>query len=170
MRASPVEKQVLDIIAPSLAAMGYELVRVKQFSRPRGSTLQIMAQRHDGAAMTVEDCEAISHQVSALLDVSDPIRGAYDLEVSSPGIDRPLVSREDFVRFTGFEAKLETAHPIEGRKRFRGELLGVEAAAETIGIRVDNVEFHIPLDAVEEAKLVLTDALLKAHQDGKMSV
>ncbi len=170
MRASPVEKQVMDIIAPSLGAMGYDLVRVKQFSRPRGSTLQIMAQRHDNAAMTVEDCEAISHQVSALLDVADPIRGAYDLEVSSPGIDRPLVSREDFIRYTGFEAKLETTHPIEGRKRFRGELLGVEAAQETIGIRVDSTEFHIPLDAVEEAKLVLTDALLKAHQDGKMSV
>ncbi len=164
MRASPVEQKVKDIIAPSLEDMGYALVRVKQFARPRGSTVQIMAERRDGEAMTVEDCETISRQVSALLDVADPIRGAYSLEVSSPGIDRPLMTLQDFADYQGFEAKVETAYPLEGRKRFRGELLGVEG--ETFAIRVDNAEFHIPMEAVEEAKLVLTDALIKAHQAG----
>lgn len=167
MRVGPVERQVMETIAPSLEAMGYTLVRVKQFARPRGSTLQIMAERKDAAAMTVEDCEAISRQISALLDVADPIRGAYDLEVSSPGIDRPLVKAEDFLRYAGFETKIETGHPIEGRKRFRGELKGLEG--DEVVIQVDNAEYRIPFLAIEEAKLVLTDALIKAHQAGEVS-
>lgn len=168
MRVSPVERQVIEVIGPSLEAMGYDLVRVKHFTRPRGATLQIMADRRDGEAMTVEDCEAISRQVSALLDVADPIKSAYDLEVSSPGIDRPLMKAEDFARFKGFEAKIETTYPLDGRKRFRGELLGLEG--EEIAIRVDNMEFRIPVEAVDEAKLVLSEALIKAHQTGKASV
>lgn len=168
MRLHPVEQQVVEIIAPSLEGMGYRVVRVKHFTRPRGSTLQIMAERHDEAAMTVDDCEAISRQVSALLDVADPIRGAYDLEVSSPGIDRPLMRAEDYTRYTGFEAKIETAYPLEGRKRFRGMLLEVDGDA--VAIQVDNARYRIPFEAVEEAKLVLTDALIKAHQTGKASV
>ncbi len=168
MRTSPVEKQVVDILAPSLEDMGYWLVRVKHFTRPRGSTLQVMAERKDNAAMTVEDCETISRHISALLDVADPIRSAYDLEVSSPGIDRPLVRLQDFVDYAGFEAKIETSYPLDGRKRFRGELLGVEG--EDIRIRVDNAEFNVPVEAVDEAKLVLTEALIKAHQSGKASV
>jgi ribosome maturation factor RimP len=168
MGISPVEQQVVELIAPSVEALGYRLVRVKFFAQPRRSTLQIMAERADGEGMKVEDCEAISHQVSAVLDVHDPIKSAYHLEVSSPGIDRPLVRAEDFARYAGFEAKIETVHPLDGRKRFRGELLGVEGGE--IVIRVDNVEYRIPQEAVEEAKLVLTDALLKAHQDGKITV
>ncbi len=168
MRASPVEQQVMTIIAPSLEAMGYRLVRVKQFSRPRGSTLQIMAERMDGVAMKVEDCEAISHNVSALLDVEDPISSAYDLEVSSPGIDRPLVRAEDFTRYVGFEAKIETSHPVEGRKRFRGVLQSAEGGEASI--LVDGKVYQLPLDAIEDAKLVLTDALIKAYQAGEASV
>lgn len=168
MRASPVEQQVMTIIAPSLEAMGYRLVRVKQFSRPRGSTLQIMAERTDGVAMKVEDCEAISHNVSALLDVEDPISSAYDLEVSSPGIDRPLVCAEDFTRYVGFEAKIETSHPVEGRKRFRGVLQSADGGA--VSILVDGKVYQLPLDAIEDAKLVLTDALIKAYQAGEASV
>jgi len=168
MRVGPVEKQVIDAITPSLEDMGYTVVRVKQFSRPRGSTLQIMAERKDDAAMTVEDCETISRQVSALLDVADPIKGKYDLEVSSPGIDRPLVRKEDFARYLGYEAKIETSFPIEGRKRFRGKLLRIEE--DDVAIQVDNAEFRLPLNAVEEAKLVLTEELIKAYQSGKASV
>jgi ribosome maturation factor RimP len=162
MRGSPVEQKISALIHPSVEGMGYRLVRVKQLTRPRGSTLQIMAERKDGAAMKVEDCEAISHQVSALLDVHDPVQGAYDLEVSSPGIDRPLIAAEDFLRYAGHEAKMETAYPVAGRKRFRGELLGVEEHA--VRIRVDQEEFRVPLEALAEAKLVLNDALIKAHQ------
>lgn len=165
MRVGPVERQVTETIEPSLEAMGYRLVRVKQFSRPRGGTLQIMAERADGKAMAVEDCEAISRHVSALLDVADPIRDAYDLEVSSPGIDRPLIRGEDFSRHAGYEAKIGTSYPVDGRKRFRGELLGLEDGAA--GIRVDGVDYRVPLEAIEEAKLVLNDALLKTHQEAE---
>src|SRR5205823_15005961 len=105
------------IIEPSLAVMGYQAVRLA-FVGARGATLQIMAERVDGAAMTVEDCAEISRAVSALLDVADPIASAYTLEVSSPGIDRPLVRPEDYERFTGFEARIELTRPLDGRKRF----------------------------------------------------
>src|SRR5712675_2493030 len=103
--------------------MGYRLVRVAVLGAGR-ATLQIMAERRDDASMTVDDCADISRSVSALLDVADPIAGAYTLEVSSPGIDRPLVRPEDYERFTGFEARIELARPVDGRKRFRGRLLG----------------------------------------------
>src|ERR1700691_3534201 len=111
------------IIEPSLEAMGYRLVRVA-FLGARRATLQIMAERLDDTPMTVEDCTEISRSVSALLDVADPIADAYMLEVSSPGIDRPLTRPEDYDRFAGFEAKIELGQPIDGRKRFRGRLLG----------------------------------------------
>src|SRR5262249_21777314 len=112
------------IVEPSIGAMGYGLVRVllSGASRPM---LQIMAERSDGAAMTVDDCAEISRTVSALLDVEDPIRSAYVLEVSSPGIDRPLVRLSDFQRFTGQDAHLETRDVRDGRRRFTGRLIGV---------------------------------------------
>ena len=149
------------IIAPSLEAMGYRLVRVA-VTGGRRATLQVMAERADDRAMTVEDCADISRTVSALLDVADPIAGAYTLEVSSPGIDRPLVRREDFARFAGFEAKIELAAPRDGRRRFRGRLLGVEGDA--VRMLVDAAEIELPLASVTRAKLVLTDELLAAAQ------
>jgi ribosome maturation factor RimP len=112
--------------------------------------------------MTVEDCAEISRTVSALLDVADPIVGAYTLEVSSPGIDRPLIRREDFARFAGFEAKIELNAPQDGRRRFRGKLLGVEGDA--VRLLVDDAPVALPLAAVARAKLVLTDALLAASR------
>jgi ribosome maturation factor RimP len=147
------------MIAPSLEAMGYRVVRVA-VTGGRRATLQIMAERADEQAMRVEDCTEISRMVSALLDVADPIAGAYLLEVSSPGIDRPLVRREDFARFTGFEAKVELNAPIDGRKRFRGRLLGVEG--DQLRLLVDAAPVALPITAVSRAKLVLTDELL-AH-------
>jgi ribosome maturation factor RimP len=149
------------MIAPSLEAMGYRVVRVA-ITGGRRATLQIMAERVDEQAMTVEDCADISRTVSALLDVADPIAGAYTLEVSSPGIDRPLVRREDFARFAGFEAKVEMSEPVAGRRRFRGKLLGVEG--EAVRLLVDEAAIDLPLAQVTRAKLVLTDELLAASR------
>ena len=146
-------------IAPSLEAMGYRLVRVS-ITGGRRATLQVMAERADERAMTVEDCAEISRTVSALLDVADPIAGSYTLEISSPGIDRPLVKREDFARFAGHEAKIELAAPRDGRRRFRGRLLGVEG--DDVRLLVDVAEITLPLAAVTRAKLVLTDELFAA--------
>jgi ribosome maturation factor RimP len=151
------------MIAPSLEAMGYRVVRVAM-TGGRRATLQIMAERSDEQAMTVDDCADISRTVSALLDVADPITGAYTLEVSSPGIDRPLVRREDFARFAGFEAKVEMSELVAGRRRFRGKLLGVEG--EAVQILVEGDTIALPLAQVTRAKLVLTDELIAANRPG----
>jgi ribosome maturation factor RimP len=150
---------IVPIIEPSLAAMGYRLVRVA-FLGARRATLQIMAERLDEAPMTVEDCTDISRSVSALLDVADPIADAYMLEVSSPGIDRPLTRPEDYDRFAGFEAKIELGQPLDGRKRFRGRILG--RADDHVRIVGDAGEVLLPLAAIATAKLVITDDLLAA--------
>jgi ribosome maturation factor RimP len=151
---------IAQTIEPSLTAMGYRLVRVV-VTGGRRATLQVMAERSDDAPMTVDDCAAISRSVSALLDVADPIAGAYTLEVSSPGIDRPLVRPEDYNRFSGFEAKIELSEPVGGRKRFRGRLLGI--ADGGIRLATETGETRLPLAAVTRAKLVLTDDLIAAQ-------
>jgi ribosome maturation factor RimP len=154
-------RPITAMIAPSLDAMGYRIVRVA-FTGGRRPTLQIMAERRDAAAMSVDDCADISRTVSALLDVADPIPVAYALEVSSPGIDRPLIDRDDFVRYAGYEAKVEMSNLIDGRKRFRGRLLGADDGA--VRIAVEDREVALPLAEVVRAKLVLTDELLAAAQ------
>jgi ribosome maturation factor RimP len=148
------------LIGPSLDAMGYDLVRVQLQGNQR-LTLQIMADRKDGVAMAVEDCADISRSLSALLDVEDPISGAYTLEVSSPGIDRPLTRSKDFVQWAGFEAKLESVQPIDGRKRFRGRINGLDEAG-CVRLLVETGEIAIPFADIRGAKLVLTDELIKA--------
>lgn len=148
------------LIAPSLDGMGYELVRVQVQGRQR-MTLQVMADRKDGVAMAVKDCADISRALSALLDVEDPISGPYTLEVSSPGIDRPLTRAKDFVAWAGFEAKLETVQAVDGRKRFRGQLLGLDEQGQVL-IRAETGDVAIPFGDVRGAKLVLTDALIAA--------
>ncbi|OAN50196.1 ribosome maturation factor RimP [Paramagnetospirillum marisnigri] len=148
------------LIAPSLDAMGYELVRVQLQGKQR-LTLQVMADRKDGVMMTVEDCADISRSISALLDVEDPISAAYTLEVSSPGIDRPLTRAKDFEIWAGFEAKMEASQPIDGRKRFRGKLLGLDEAGN-VRLGVETGEVAIPMADVRGAKLVLTDELIAA--------
>lgn len=153
--------RITAIIEPSLSSMGYALVQIRLIEGGR-RTLQIMAERTDSKNMTVEDCASISHSISALLDVEDPIKGAYTLEVSSPGIDRPLVKLSDFERFTNFEIKLETRLAIEGRKRFKGRLTGVKG--EEIELKTaEGVEAHIPFDMIQSAKLLLTDELIDWH-------
>jgi len=160
-------RKIAEMIEPSLMAMGFELVRV-HLSGEQRQVLQIMAEPADGSEMTVEHCAEISETVSAILDVNDPIKGTYRLEVSSPGIDRPLTRAKDFARFAGFEARVELAAPIDGRRRFTGVLRG---ASETpsgtlIEINTDKGPFALPFDEIQKAKLVLTDALIDATRQG----
>jgi ribosome maturation factor RimP len=154
-------RQVTELIEPTLRDMGFELVRVMMSGGQR-PTLQIMVERGDYAPPTLDDCAEVSHAVSALLDVADPLPGAYRLEVTSPGLDRPLVRRADYERFAGFEARLETELPIEGRRRFRGRLLGL--VGDQVRLALPEGEQLIPLDAIKKAKLELTDDLLAAAQ------
>lgn len=149
------------IIGPTLDGMGYELVRVQMLGTQR-RTLQVMAERRDRRPMTVEDCADISRAVSAVLDVADPIRGAYTLEVSSPGIDRPLVRPEDFERFAGFEAKVETSRIVGGRRRFRGRLVGLTPTGDVRMTTDDGEDLDLPFAEIDKAKLVLTDDLIAA--------
>jgi len=153
--------KIESVIGPSLAAMGYGIVRIALTGGGR-PTLQVMVERADDAAMTVEDCADISHTVSALLDVADPIASAYVLEISSPGIDRPLTRRADYERFAGFEARIELQRPVEGKRRFRGKLMGVEGDDAKLLVGPDTV--RLPLDAIARAKLILTDELIAATQ------
>ena len=151
------------LIKPTITGMGYDLVRI-QINGETRMQVQIMAERSDGTGMGIADCTKVSRAVAAVLDVEDPIRGAFTLEVSSPGIDRPLVKLADFEWYDGFEARIETALPIEGRKRFRGLLKGV--ADETVSITTEAGDIAIPFGDITRAKLMLTDALL-ASSAGK---
>ena len=152
--------RVAALAEPVLASLGYRLVRVR-VSGFAGCTVQIMAERPDGT-MTIEDCEAASRALSPVLDAADPIEGAYRLEISSPGIDRPLVRRSDFDRYAGHVAQVEMAAPIDGRRRFRGELGGTDG--EFVRLRSSDAaasaEVLLRIDDMMEARLVLTDALI----------
>lgn len=159
-----LDARVAAIVEPVIEDLGYRLVRTR-ITAANGCTLQIMAERPDGT-MTVEDCETISRAVSPALDVEDPINRAYHLEVSSPGIDRPLVRAGDFERWAGHEMKVEMDVMQDGRKRFRGALLGVEGAAAKLRLpdaRENEPDMVLlPLEDIGEAKLVLTDDLITA--------
>ncbi len=157
-----VTDRVAALITGPLEGLGYELVRV-QLSGGDRPVLQIMAERADGVGMTVDDCADISRSVSALLDAEDPIAGAYTLEVSSPGIDRPLTRPRDFERFAGFDARIETHESIAGRRRFKGRLLGLEAGMVSLAVDEDTV--RLPIEAIAKARLVLTDELIAAAQE-----
>jgi len=147
---------------PVLASLGYRLVRVR-ISGFAGCTVQIMAERPDGT-MAIEDCEALSRALSPVLDVADPIEGSYRLEISSPGIDRPLVRRSDFDRYAGHLAQVEMQMPIDGRRRFRGELIGTDGDSARLRCAdptaTGSAEVSLRIDDMMEAKLVLTDALI----------
>lgn len=154
--------RVAAIIEPALEGRGFRLVRVA-ISGAEGKTVQVMAERPDGT-MTIEDCELVSREISPLLDVHDPVAGAYRLEVSSPGIDRPLVRPSDFEDWAGQEAKIELSEPIDGRKRFRGPLEGFEDGEVRIEVDLGEAGRQIvglPLGLVAEAKLVLTEELIR---------
>ena len=158
--------RIAALCAPVLADFGFRLVRVK-LSAQAGATVQIMAERPDGS-MSVDDCEIVSQALSPVLDVEDPVPGGYRLEISSPGIDRPLVRVSDFARALGHEAKIEMSVPVGGRKRFRGLLESLEAADAQIKLRRtdakpdENPEAVLNLAEIADAKLVLTEELIRA--------
>jgi len=159
-----LEARIARIVEPVAIGLGYRLVRVK-ISAMDGTTLQIMAEKPDGT-MSVSDCEALSRDLSPVLDVEDPIDSEYNLEVSSPGIDRPLVRRSDFERWSGHQAKIELDRPADGRRRFKGLLAGLEGDAVKIELepksKLDEPELvTLPLADIGEARLVLTDALIR---------
>jgi ribosome maturation factor RimP len=169
VRETGLAARVAAIVEPAIEGLGYRLVRVK-ISGQNGCTVQIMAERPDGT-FTIEDCEAVSRDVSPVLDVDDPVKTAYHLEVSSPGIDRPLVRPIDFARAIGHDAKIELSRPIdtgtgENRRRYRGLIHA--ALDETVEITIDAtggaLTVALPYNAIEDARLVMTDALIAAAQ------
>lgn len=158
-----LEAKLAARITPTLEALGYELVRVAVMGRER-PVVQIMADRADGARFGIDDCEALSRTLGAVLDVEDPLPGAWTLEVSSPGIDRPLTRAKDWNRYAGHLARVEMAIAHEGRKRFNGIVLGADR--ETARLRLDDgSEIALPRAEIRRAKLVLTEALLAAEAD-----
>jgi ribosome maturation factor RimP len=148
-------------IEPSLDAMGYTVVLIKMGEGAKRKTLTIMAERKDDVTMGFDDCTQISRMVGALLEVDDPISGAYNLEVCSPGIDRPLTKPADFERYKGYEAKIETMLPVNSRRRFKGELKGIKD--EVITIHMPEGDAEITYGNIRAAKLVMTDELVGSH-------
>ena len=164
IRESGIDARIASIIQPSLRGAGFRLVRVRLFGQEAGLTLQVMAERPDGT-MTVEDCEEVSRAISPALDVDDPVEKAYNLEVSSPGIDRPLVRKSDFEAWAGHLVKAETNALVDGRKRFRGKIASV--GADGVTIESDKPAYGeaplatVPWETIDEARLVLTDDLIR---------
>ena len=156
-KAAAIER----LIAPSAAAMGFDIVRVL-FTGDRRPRLQIMAERADGSGMSVDDCASLSRAISAIRDVEDPVPGSYELEVGSPGIDRPLTRLADFARFAGHLAKVETTATAEGRRRWTGRLLGLDG--DRVRLATEDGEVAVPFAQLAKAKLVLTDELLAAQK------
>ncbi len=156
---TPLEERILNAVAPAAADLGYEVVRLRVQGGSQRKRLQIMAERADGG-MGVEDCAALSRAVSAVLDVEDPFEGQWDLEVSSPGIDRPLTKAAHFARWDGFDVKIELDLAIEGRRRFAGVLAGFEDDHVLLDPPDEEVTLAIPFDRITDARLVLTDALI----------
>jgi ribosome maturation factor RimP len=156
-----VAAEIAALVEPTLSEMGYRVVRVTISGR-NGTTVQIMAERPDGT-MTVEDCAEVSRQLSPLLDAHDPISGHYTLEISSPGIDRPLVRASDFVAWAGHEAKVETRELVGGRRRFRGLMKGLDGGEVHLEVSADQggPEVKLPVGSILEARLVLTDELIR---------
>jgi ribosome maturation factor RimP len=144
--------ELLRLLEPVVAAAGYELVEIEFSPASRRALLRLYIDRRDGEHVTLDDCGAVSAAVSAALDASDPIEQAYELEVSSPGFDRPLRTKEHFGRYLGEEARVELALPIEGRKRFRGKLMALEG--DELVMEVDGREWRLPLGQINKARLV----------------
>lgn len=150
-----------DLIEPVVTQKGYELVRVLTIGQAN-PTLQVMIDTLDGRDVTVDDCAAVSHALSDVLDEKDPIENRYSLEVSSPGLDRPLTKLEHFKRFQGYEIKLETEDRVENRKRFKGKIK--EVSEQNVVLAADGAEYTIPFALISKAKLVITDELWEEYQ------
>ena len=163
IRETGLAASIADLVEPSLEDMGFRLVRVQLMGREHAQTVQIMADRPDGT-ISIDDCEMISRQLSPLLDAFDPIPSAYRLEISSPGIDRPLVRAADFEDWSGYEAKIELRELLDGRRRFRGILEGFDNSEVRIEVELDQIGRQIlglPIELIESARLVLTDELVQ---------
>ena len=157
-----LESKIKEALVPSLEAMGFSLVRIRIMGGGENRTLQLMIDRLDEQPISIEDCAFVSRNVSALLDVEDPINGAYMLDVSSPGIDRPLTKERDLERYAGFEAKLELRDVQDGQRRFRGRLLGCENGV--VKLLTEAGETSLSFGRIAAAKLILTDELVAAHE------
>jgi len=155
---NPLEERVLELVEPAAGDVGCRIVRIRITGMKR-KRVQIMIERAADGGCGIDDCERVSRAISALMDVADPVPGEYDLEVSSPGIDRPLVRLDDFRRYVGHEAKLETARMIEGRRRFRGPITGVEG--DVIVVEQDGAPARLAFADLSDARLVLTDKLIE---------
>ena len=165
MRGKTAEdRRLLELLDPVAEATGYEIVRLRLMGGEAGRRLQIMAETLDGE-MVVEDCARLSRAISEVMDAADPIAGEYTLEVSSPGVDRPLTRLKDFANYEGHEARVELDRVAEGRKRFRGVLAGVEGDAIGIDLEGEDSTAMIPFEWIVDAKLILTDALMKRGAD-----
>lgn len=153
--------RITHMITPSIEAMGFRLVRI-DYSGGRKPRLQIMAEDAQTGLINIEECARISRAVSAILDVEDPLAGTYALEVSSPGIDRPLVRLQDFEKFLGFDAKIETSRAIDGRKRFKGRLADIKNGM--VSIQTKDKTYDLAYQDIDNAKLLLSDNLIAAAQ------
>jgi ribosome maturation factor RimP len=149
------------LIEPEIKSLGYDLVRVMMIGGTSDPTLQVMAERPDTRQLDITDCERISHRLSELLDLADPIDGSYRLEVSSPGIDRPLTRLKDFSDWAGHEARITLAEPRDGRKQFTGDLHGIDGESIKLHAK-DGQDYDLPFSDIASAKLVLTDKLIQA--------
>jgi len=156
-----LSQRIAEMISPTVEAMGFRVVKV-DYNGGHSPRLLIMAEDADTGRMNVEDCAKLSRAVSAILDVEDPLAGTYALEVSSPGIDRPLVRFEDFEKFSGFEAKIETSRAIDGRKRFKGRLGEVKNG--NVRIETKDQAYDLSFQDIDSAKLLLSDDLIAAAQ------
>lgn len=154
-----LEQRIQSLIAPTVESLGFEVVRV-MIMGTRTMRLQVMAERQDGSGISVDDCAVISRSISAVLDVEDPIDGAYHLEVSSPGLDRPLTRPKDFKRFAGFLAKVELHDPMNGQRRFQGLITGSDDEGVTLDVEGETI--FLPFAEMKKSKLILTDELLAA--------
>ena len=157
-----IENQLKALAEPSLSNLGYEIVRVRLMGGFGKRIVQIMIDRSDETPVSLEDCAIVSRQLSAVLDVEDPISGNYNLEISSPGIARPLVKERDFQRFLGFAAKVELEKTIRGRKRFRGQLVGCDRGI--VSIQTEQGEEELPISNIAAASLLLSDELIEEHK------
>ena len=155
----------LELLDPVAEAAGYAIVRLRLMGGAETRRLQIMAERQSDGDMVVEDCARLSRAISEIMDAADPISGEYTLEVSSPGVDRPLTRLADFATFEGHEAKIELDRLAEGRKRFRGDLAGIEGDQVALDLEGEDETVLVPFAWIVEAKLVLTDALMKRGAD-----
>ena len=165
MRGKTAEdRRLLELLDPVAEAAGYEIVRLRLMGGEEARRLQIMAETPEGE-MVVEDCARLSRAISEVMDAADPIAGEYTLEVSSPGVDRPRTPLKDFANYDGFEARIELDRVAEGRKRFRGVLAGVEGDAIGIDLEGEDSTAMIPFEWIVDAKLILTDALMKRGAD-----